>query len=376
MSTSFQKPVRPGFFQLCREVIWPIYGEEHKGFLPMAIINTLILVNYTIVRSIKDATIITVSGVETITFIKFWLVVPTSFLFFLFYAKVVNIFTRNQLFYGIVLGFLAFFVVFAWGLYPYRHILHPTTSADWVRDMMPQAQWASYIVDIYRYWTLSLFYVVAEMWSSVMLSFIFWQLANSVTAVKDAKRFYTHFYLLAHLSVFVAGLTVRSITSQSSSSGGDSWQMLLQNLMAIVCVNCVVIVIIYWILHRFVFDGKRHVPGFSQVDHHLPEDKPKMSGWESIGFLVRSPYLALISALVLCYGISTNLVEILWKNQLKLQYPNPQDYASFMGTLYMIVGVGTCVVILIGGSIFLITAFKSMKHRNSNQNFAFFLYYP
>ncbi|MEM7589344.1 MAG: Npt1/Npt2 family nucleotide transporter [Myxococcota bacterium] len=175
---SFQKSSRPRFFQLCREVVWPIYGAEHKGFLPMAVINTLILANYTIVRSIKDATVITASGVETITFIKFWLVVPTSFLFFLLYAKAVNLFTRDQLFYGIVLGFLSFFALFAWVLYPYRDALHPTTSADWLRSMMPQAQWAGNVVDIYRYWTLSLFYVVAEMWSSVMLSWFFLALYN------------------------------------------------------------------------------------------------------------------------------------------------------------------------------------------------------
>ncbi|MEM7402408.1 MAG: Npt1/Npt2 family nucleotide transporter [Myxococcota bacterium] len=346
---SLQQSTGPRFFQLCREIIWPIYGAEHKGFLPMAIINTLILANYTIIRSIKDATIITTSGVETITFIKFWLVVPCSFLFFLLYAKAVNLFTRDQLFYGIILGFLSFFILFSWGLYPYRHLLHPTSSADWLQSVMPQAQWASYVVDIYRYWTLSLFYVVAEMWSSVMLSFIFWQLANSVTAVKDAKRFYTHFYLLAHISVFAAGLAVSSIASQQSSTT-ESWQILLQNLMAIVCISCVVIIAMYWALHRFVFNGKHHVPGFTQIEQ-TKVDKPKMSLWESIRFLVHSPYLALIATLVLCYGISTNLVEILWKNQLKLQYPNPQDYAAFMGKLYMIVGLATCIVILVGGSI-------------------------
>ncbi|MEM7495201.1 MAG: Npt1/Npt2 family nucleotide transporter [Myxococcota bacterium] len=333
-----------------RDIFWPVYGQEHRKFLPIALINTLILANYTIVRSIKDASIITVSGVETITFIKFWLVVPASFLFFLFYTKVVNVVSRDRLFYGIVVAFLAFFVLFAWVLYPNRGLLHPTASADWMRGVMPAADWAGSVVDIYRYWTLSLFYVVAELWSSVMLSFLFWQFANSVTSVLEAKRFYTHFYLLAHMSVFFAGTFVHSVTSRPApNDGSDSWGALLQVLLAIVSVNCVVILATYWGMQRFVFQNKQ-TQGSAQTNPGA-KTKPKMSLMQSMRFILSSRYLALIAVLVLSYGVGTNLVEILWKNQLKLQYPDPRDYASFMGLLYMIVGLGTCIVILIGGSV-------------------------
>lgn len=334
-----------------RDLFWPVYGAEHKKFLPIALINTLILANYTIVRSIKDASIITVSGVETITFIKFWLVVPASFLFFLFYTKVINVVSRDRLFYGIVLTFLAFFVLFGWGLYPHRALLHPTTSADWLRSVMPTADWADSVVDIYRYWILSLFYVVAELWSSVMLSFLFWQFANSVTSVLEAKRFYTHFYLLAHMSVFFAGTFVHSVTSRPAPhDGSDAWGALLQVLLTIVSVNCVVILATYWAMQRFVFRPEG-VAASAATGNSAKQAKPKMSLAQSMRFILGSPYLALIAMLVLSYGVGTNLVEILWKNQLKLRYPDPRDYASFMGLLYMIVGLGTCVVILIGGSV-------------------------
>ncbi len=333
-----------------RDIFWPVYGEENRKFLPIALINTLILSNYTIVRSIKDASIITVSGVETITFIKFWLVVPASFLFFLFYTKAVNVVNKDRLFYGIVLAFLAFFVFFAWVLYPSREFLHPTASADWLRSVMPAADWADSVVDMYRYWILSLFYVVAELWSSVMLSFLFWQFANSVTSVLEAKRFYTHFYLLAHMSVFFAGMFVHTVTSQPlPEDGSDPWGALIQVLLAIVSMNCVVILATYWGMQRFIFQKKEIVESARAA--LTGQAKPKMSLTKSIRFILSSRYLALIAVLVLSYGVSTNLVEILWKSQLKLRYSDPMDYASFMGMLYMIVGLGTCVVILIGGSV-------------------------
>ena len=34
---------------------------------------------------------------------------------------------------------------------------------------------------------------------------------------------------------------------------------------------------------------------------------------------------------VVSYGISINLVEVTWKGRIKQQFPNPNDYSSFMG---------------------------------------------
>lgn len=34
---------------------------------------------------------------------------------------------------------------------------------------------------------------------------------------------------------------------------------------------------------------------------------------------------------VVSYGISINLVEVTWKSKIKQQFPNPNDYSSFMG---------------------------------------------
>ena len=39
------------------------------------------------------------------------------------------------------------------------------------------------------------------------------------------------------------------------------------------------------------------------------------------------------------YGISINLVEVTWKGRLKQQFPNPNDYSSFMGDFSSATGV-------------------------------------
>ena len=47
---------------------------------------------------------------------------------------------------------------------------------------------------------------------------------------------------------------------------------------------------------------------------------------------IQSNWSGLTSALqVVSYGISINLVEVTWKGRIKQQFPNPNDYSSFMG---------------------------------------------
>lgn len=44
---------------------------------------------------------------------------------------------------------------------------------------------------------------------------------------------------------------------------------------------------------------------------------------------------------VVSYGISINLVEVTWKGKIKQQFPNPNDYSSFMGDFSSATGLVT-----------------------------------
>ena len=69
-------------------------------------------------------------------------------------------------------------------------------------------------------------------------------------------------------------------------------------------------------------------------------------------FLARSKYMGCLAILVIGYGIAINLVEVTWKGQLKLQYPNPNDYSAFMGMFSTITGVITILMMLfVGGNV-------------------------
>jgi AAA family ATP:ADP antiporter len=62
--------------------------------------------------------------------------------------------------------------------------------------------------------------------------------------------------------------------------------------------------------------------------------------------------MGFLAILVIAYGISINIVEVTWKSQLKLQYPNPNDYNTFMGYFSSITGAVTVLMMLfVGGNV-------------------------
>jgi hypothetical protein len=64
-------------------------------------------------------------------------------------------------------------------------------------------------IAIVRNWTFCLFYVMAELWGSVVVSVLFWGFANQITTVDEAERFYPLFGLGANVALIFSGQAVK-----------------------------------------------------------------------------------------------------------------------------------------------------------------------
>ena len=60
----------------------------------------------------------------------------------------------------------------------------------------------------------------------------------------------------------------------------------------------------------------------------------------------------LLCVQVVAYGISINLVEVTWKSKIKAQFPNPNEYSSFMGDFSSCTGAVTFLMMLLSRTIF------------------------
>ena len=72
-------------------------------------------------------------------------------------------------------------------------------------------------IAILRNWTYCLFYVMAELWGSVVVSVLFWGFANQITTVEEAEGFYPLFGLGANVALIFSGQAVLYFSSVSAS---------------------------------------------------------------------------------------------------------------------------------------------------------------
>ena len=334
----------PKEFGKLRSFFWPIYSYELKKLIPMLLLFFFILFNYTILRDTKDTLIVTApgSGAEAIPFLKVYGVLPAAILFMFIYAKMSNVLSKTKLFYYTVIPFIIFFGLFATVIYPMHNLLHPNALCDRLQDTLPAG--FTGMIAILRNWTYSLFYIMSELWGSVCLSLLFWGFANDITRVNESKRFYNLFGLGANFSLLVAGTCIiwASNARRSVVGTADAWQTSLNWLMAMVVLSGVAVLAIYWWINKYVLTDPRFYDQNARKASN--KKKTKMSLGQSLKFLLSSRYMLLIATLVIAYGMCINLVEVTWKSQLKLQYPNPNDYSAFMGNFSRVTAVATILM--------------------------------
>ncbi|MEI8300799.1 MAG: Npt1/Npt2 family nucleotide transporter [Chlamydiota bacterium] len=341
-------------FSKFRSYIWPIHRHELKKFLPLLLIYALICFNYNILRAAKDALVVTApsSGAEALPFIKVWAILPMAILFTFFFSKLSNKFNIEKVFYIMIGGFIGFFFLFAFVLYPYQDMLHPHAFADRLQKNLPAGFQG--LIAIFRNWSFTLFYVMSELWGTMIMTVLFWGFANEITSLNDAKRFYAILGLGANFSSIFSGLTSIGLSKGAlntlSSSLEDSWGNGLKLIVSTVVVFGLIIIVLFKWYNKKVLNNF-----FSKSSHEIDsytKPKIKMGLRKNFSYLAKSKYLICIAVIVLTYNISMNMIEIVWKDQINSLFPNPTDYNIYMAKVLTWMGViSTLMAFFVCGSL-------------------------
>ncbi len=351
MSTVKNTQDKQSQFSGLRAALWPIHTYELKKFLPLGFIMFCILFNYTLLRDTKDTLVVNAAGASALTFLKLYCVTPAAVLFVIGYSKLTNILSRENVFYAVITPFLVFFGLFGFVIYPNLDLLHP--SAESIASLQAAYPHFSGFIDIYAYWAYSLFYVLAEIWGSAMIALMFWQFANYVVTIKESKRFYGLFAVIANVALIFSGQAVVFFSKniqQYYASKEIAWQVSLYWLMGFVVFFGILTMAIYRWMYVSVLSDKRYFDP-ELHDNSGKKKKEKPSLMESFRLILRSPELRFIAILIMAYGVTINLVEVQFKGQLKLFYEGDKGgYNAFMGWFSTLTGILTIIFGLTIGS--------------------------
>lgn len=326
-------------FARFRGFFWPIHGHEHRKFLALFLMFFLISFNYNVLRTLKETLVVTAkgAGAEVIPFIKVWAMFPSAIFMTFLVTWLANRFSKEKVFYIVMSLFLGYFALFIFYLFPNHESLHLHGSADALQAYLPAG--FKGLISMLRHWTFTTFYVMSELWSNIILIVLFWGFVNQITKLEEAKRFYGLFGLGANLSGIFAG-QISIFLSQNSFNipfGNTAWdQSLFMIVSLILTCGIITLALFYWTNKTILNDPLQYCQESAKQEKEM---KGKLSLRQSFAHLFKSPYLLYITLIVITYNISINLIEVLWKNQINMLYPDPLDYNLFINQVATWIGV-------------------------------------
>jgi len=333
-----------------RNIFWPIHNSELAKFIPISALMFCILFNQNVLRILKDSILISEISAEITSFAKVYYVTPMAAIFVVIYAKLVNHLPFHKIFYYLSAVFTAFFVLFAFIIYPNVDSFHmDRENLSYLMAQYPHFKW--YISTVAN-WSYTLFYTFSELWPNIFYVLLFWQIANEITTTNEAKRFYTLFSLFGNSSLVLVGFIMMNISSDDTIlrklfTISDSKIILTQSSIAMVAISSA----ISCILARYI---AKNIMTDSALCKRYKEEKstrPKMSLAESFKYVARSKYLWLMLICSASFGLTMNLIEAVWKSKIKELYPTVNSYAAFSSMYILWTGVAIMIMTIIGNNV-------------------------
>ena len=331
-------------FKGLRNILWPIYRRELTYFVSMSGLMFLILFNQNILRILKDSIVIPEISVEVTNFAKIYCVLPAAALFLYAYTKMTNHFSLARIFSIFMFGFISYFICFAFLLYPYFEAFH--LDRNTTQLLMEQYSHLKWFIAMSGYWSLMMFYTLAELWPNIFYILLFWQLANNLTTTQDAKRFYTLFALFGNTSLLVVGYIIMYFAEGNylcNLCGVEEGKYLLAQ-------NALILVVIAGVLSSYLFNKIYSNTNYIKSSTSN-EVQFKLSFRESMRYIIRSKYLWLILIGSAAFGLSLNLVEAAWKSKIKELYPTVNSYAYYNAQIIIWTGYTILTMTIIGNNI-------------------------
>lgn len=316
-------------FSKLRSFFWPVYRRELNQLVPLFALYFLIAFVYHVLRCVKITLIVNApdSGAHIIPYLKFWAVLPSAFCFTYVYTKLnqkLNIFNIISL---VTVFFFAYFLIFCLFIFPQIDQWSIDAGHPVIRWFPDSLRGMSLML---QHWHLTSFYVMSEMWSTMMLSILFWVITNEVIQFNQAKRFYALIAMGANVAGIFSGELMRLLSVE------QAWDKTFYLLMLPTLIAIALILVVF---HGYrVLVVSKLSPSQKQVEKTKLDAKQAGFG-TAIKLLIHHPYLKYIAMIVLCYNMIFHFADVLWTDQLHQRFSDPVALNAFLARMDSLTGL-------------------------------------
>ena len=323
-------------FSWLRKTFFPVHADELQKVVPFAIMFCGIIFSYTLARQAKDWLILGVGGSNIIPSAKIFVMIAGGFFGFL-HAKITS---KNSHFKSFILSLAPFLIFF--GLFPllYKFLNVVQMSPESISAISIKMPALRHFITIIGNWTISLYYIMAEMLGTFMLGATFWQLANFYSTHDEAKRFYPFYALIAQFGSFMAASAFKFI-GQTVDKTTIDYGILLITICLLVAGSIILGAATYFF--KVTLANPKYAIDVNHENKHKKK-KPKIGFKESIQNLKNNPTFILVCLLTVWYGICATSMETFWKGKVKELYGSKGALMQFFGTYYQCTSVATLLI--------------------------------
>lgn len=356
-------PDRPSLLASLKDQLHRLPSQWRTVFPMCSLFFFMAFIN-TIINNLSLSMVVTASGggAFVIPYLNVYAVLPASVVFTVVYAFAAHHMSRDKLFNIVIVSFGLTLFLFGFLLYPNHQFLHLNGLAERLTEILPRGLEGG--IGMIRNWTFTLFYCISELWGDVGLSLLFWGFANDITKLDHAPFLYPLFGIGANLAQTLGGLVLKY--SASSSFAKTFKSLTLQMLISM----GIVLILHQWISSEAnknlenswkLKNTAKNAPNGhmmmisyreGQIKETRKVKKERKSFVESLKMLSECPQIRCLGIMTIAQGLATTLMELLWKYHLKIAYPTPEAFTSFLGEISTATGIVTCVLMLISPILF------------------------
>lgn len=311
-------------------------NPEYQKVLHLLTIKFLLTFNFILIQTTKDTLIVSSSGAEIIPILKGGPVIITSVFFTWLYSKLSKKLPRDQLFTSVLGFFIAFYFIYATILMPFRDCLTPHKMGQALLNLVGEKR--QFIAMAFINWIDVLFFIITELWSTMVLLVSFWGFANQISSIQEAKKFYGILPIAGHISLVIGGVLVAIISSKFLNL---SFFVSTQILLGIFCIFTFIALAIF----------KKSYKKYAKPIKPTKSTKER-SFIKSMQQIWLNKPLRIIATITICYGFSVNMIEMGWKAYMKEFFNDPKFYQATIGMTYSATGLSSLIFsIFFGRSI-------------------------
>jgi AAA family ATP:ADP antiporter len=328
-----------------KKLIFQVRGHEWRLFGLMFFIVCLININFSILRSARNALVVADTGGSAafIPYFELFGTFPASILLTWGLSRLMRFFSLRFIFSMTMLLFLSFFLIFAFWVYPERETIHTLLESK-----LGQLFGLTRFKVVFTHWPDMIFYIMSELWKVALLSVLFWGFINQNLSLDQAKRFYPPLMLGSSIGAILAGPITVFCTSGLSwnffALSAERWQHSLY-LLTFFMIVCGLLALLSFSLLFKQFKKSAPMPSSTPIKEDAKRALLSLSS--SVRYLLKSPYLSALLLIVVAEYVSYALGELIFLETLKQMYPTPSDYCRYMGNLTLWTGILTALSALV-----------------------------